>query len=205
MVRIVTEGLLLGLSTGAYCLGTCMIFFMPYLLGEGRQGVPENLGKILFFMLGRLVAYIGFALGVGFLGMKYRNLFTVKFSYFSLIIVSLLMIAYALTGNFGKLKFCRRIIHHFSSKRMPFALGVFSGLNPCVPFLIGAVRIWTIESISLGVVLFLAFFLGTSVYMIPLVFVSYLNRIKRLKQIGLIIALLSGLWFLFVAIAGLLN
>lgn len=205
MIQIILEGLILGLSAGVYCLGTCLVFFMPYLLAEGRQRVFENLRKILLFMLGRLIAYIGFALIMGFIGITHQNIFTAKLSHFSLIMVSLLMLIYALTHNFPNSKFCSSFINRFSLMRMPFFLGLFSGLNPCLPFLVGLTRLWTLKSIFGGVILFSAFFLGTSVYMIPLVFFSYLNRIERVKQIGVIVALLSGIWFLFVGISGLMN
>jgi len=62
---------------------------------------------------------------------------------------------------------------------------------------------WLFNSFS--TLLFIAFFLGTSSYMIPLVFVSYLNKNERIKQIGIMLALLSSIWFLFTGIAGLMR
>lgn len=205
MTQIIFEGLILGLSSGVYCLGACFVFFMPYLLIEAKQKVFENLKKILSYMAGRLIAYIAFALIMGFIGSSYRNIFTVKFSHFSLIAASLLMLIYALTRNFPDSGFCALFLRRFSLTRIPFFLGLFSGLNPCLPFLVGAARLWTLGSILHGVILFMAFFLGTSVYMVPLVFVSYLNRVERIKQIGLMVALLSSLWFLFVGISGVMK
>jgi len=41
--------------------------------------------------------------------------------------------------------------------------------------------------------------------MIPLVFVSYFNKSERIKQIGIMVALLSSIWFLFVGITGLMH
>ncbi len=205
MIRIIFEGLILGLSSGGYCVGACLVFFMPYLLVEGKQRLFENLMKIFLFMSGRLIAYISFALIMGFIGITHRDILTVKFSNWCLIIASLLMLIYTLTHNFSDSKFCRPFIQRFSLLRIPFFLGFFSGLNPCPPFLVGLTRILTLHSVFEGVILFAAFFLGTSVYMIPLIFVSYLNRMERVKQIGLIVALLSSLWFLFVGIAGIIR
>lgn len=204
MLNIIIEGLLLGLSTGVACLGVCLVFFMPYLLVEGKQSVVDNLRNILFFMLGRLISYIGFALFMGFLATRHKPM-PARFSYFSLIIISCLMLIYALTQNFRESGFCRRLIRHFSSVRMPFVLGLLLGLSPCVPFLAGVLRIWTLQSVYKSVILFFAFFLGTSVYMIPLIFTSFLNRIERVKRIGLIMAFISGAWFLFEGILGLMR
>ena len=205
MIRIFFEGILLGLSTGIYCVGACLVFFMPYLLVEGAGKVSENLKKVSSFMLGRLIAYIAFALIMSFIGMSYQNMFTARFSYICLILASLLMLVYSLTHNFKNSEFCSYIVKGFSMMRVPFFLGLFTGLNPCPPFLVGTARLWTLHNILGGVILFIAFFLGTSVYMIPLVFVSYLNRSERIKHIGLMVALLSSLWFLFVGISGLMR
>ncbi len=196
---------MLGLSAGIYCVGACLVFFMPYLLVEGKQKVLENLRKVLSFMLGRLIAYIVFALIIGFIGLSYQNIFTVRFSHICLIAASLSMLIYSLTHSFKDSRFCALFINRFSMIRIPFTLGLFTGLNPCPPFLVGATRLWTLNNILGGVVLFIAFFLGTSVYMIPLIFISYLNKSERIKHIGLMVASLSSLWFLFVGILGLIR
>lgn len=205
MIRIILEGLMLGLSSGIYCVGSCLVFFMPYLLVEGRQKVFENLGKILLFMIGRLIAYIAFALIVGFIGSSYQGLFTNRFSNICLIAAAALMLIYSLSHSFRNSGFCAPFIRRFSLMRIPFFLGLFTGLNPCPPFLVGVARLLTLNNILGGVVLFIAFFLGTSAYMVPLVFVSYLNKNERIKQIGIMLALLSSIWFLFAGIAGLMR
>ncbi len=196
---------MLGLSSGIYCVGSCLVFFMPYLLVEGKQKVFENLGKILSFMTGRLIAYIAFALITGFIGSSYQSLFTNRFSNICLIAAASLMLIYSLSHSFRGSGFCAPFIRRFSLMRIPFFLGLFTGLNPCPPFLVGVARLLTLNNILGGVVLFIAFFLGTSAYMIPLVFVSYLNKNERIKQIGIMVALLSSIWFLFVGIAGLMR
>lgn len=205
MIRIIVEGLMLGLSAGIYCIGACLVFFTPYLVVEGAQKVFENLRKVLIFSLGRLIAYIAFALIIGVIGSSHQNIFTVRFSHISLIIASIVMLVYSLTHNFKDSGFCAFLTSRFSLMRMPFFLGIFTGLNPCPPFLVGAVRLWTLNDILGGVILFIAFFVGTSVYMIPLVFVSYLSRSERIKRIGLMVAMLSSLWFLFVGISGVMR
>lgn len=205
MIRIIFEGLALGLSAGIYCVGACLVFFMPYLLVEGRKNIFENLKKILSFMLGRLTAYIAFALVMGFVGAAYQSIFAARFSNICLVAASSLMLIYSLGHNFRDSRLCAPLVSRFGMMRMPFFLGLFTGLNPCPPFLVGAARLLTLNNLPGGVVLFIAFFAGTSVYMIPLVFVSYLNKMERVKRIGLMVALLSGIWFLFAGIAGLMR
>jgi len=205
MIQIILEGLMLGISAGVYCVGSCLAFFMPYLLAEGKQKVAQNLKQIVLFLLGRLIAYISFALIMGLLGQFYQGVITPFFSHVSLIIVSFLMLVYAFTRNFAEAKWCGFFTSRLKLTRIPFLLGLFSGLSPCLPFLAGLSRLLTLKSIILGVILFLGFFAGTSVYTLPLVFVSFLNRLERVKRIGEIIVFLSGIWFLFVGIAGLIH
>ena len=196
---------MLGLSAGIYCIGSCLVFFVPYLLVEGKKKIFENIRKVLSFMLGRFIAYITFALIMGFIGASYQNIFTAKFSHICLIVASSVMLIYSLTHSFINSRFCAPFVNRFSLMRIPFFLGLFTGLNPCPPFLVGATRLWTLNDTLGGVILFSAFFVGTSVYMIPLVFVPYLNKSERIKQIGIMVALLSSLWFLFVGISGLIR
>jgi sulfite exporter TauE/SafE len=98
---------------------------------------------------------------------------------------------------------CEGLVKNFSTARTPFFLGLFTGLNPCPPFLVGAARLWTLHSVAKGVALFAAFFVGASFYMAPLIFVSYINKSERVRQVAAMVALLSGVWFLFVGISGL--
>lgn len=205
MTQIILEGLMLGISAGVYCLGSCLMFFMPYLLAEAKTKVTQNLKKIALFLLGRLIAYVSFAFLMGLLSQFFQGVVTPVFSNVSLILVSLLMLAYAFTRNFTEAKWCVNLTCRLKLTQIPFLLGFFSGLNPCLPFLAGVSRLWTLKSVFLGVILFIGFFAGTAVYTLPLVFVSYLNRLERIKRIGEIIVLLSGIWFLFVGITGLIR
>jgi sulfite exporter TauE/SafE len=154
MIRTIFEGLMLGLSSGIYCASSCLVFFMPYLVVEGKQKISENLKKVASFMIGRLVAYIAFAFVISFIGSSYHNIVTARFSNICLIAASSMMLAYSLTHNFGNSGFCSGLSKSFSLMRVPFFFGFFTGLNPCPPFLVGAARLWTLKSIPMGVVLF---------------------------------------------------
>ena len=125
-MRIIIEGLMLGLSTGANCAGSCLVFFMPYLLAEGKPQLWENLKKISLVMLGRLIAYSSFALIMGFLGSEFKHVFTDRLAHLGLIAASLLMLIYVLTHKFSESKFCSYFIRRFNLIRLPFFLGLFS-------------------------------------------------------------------------------
>lgn len=195
--QIITEGFILGLSTGIYCLGACGPFFVPYLLAEGKGKIKTNLGYILEFMLGRLIAYLLFALVVSFVGTRYQTEVPPKLLSLALIFSSLLLIAYALTKNIPQWRFCNWLTAHFHISRMPFFLGFLVGFNICPPFVVGLMRLLEISNMMHGALFFLSFFGGTSVYMLPLILLGPLAAwIERLRFIASLAAMLSGVWFL---------
>jgi sulfite exporter TauE/SafE len=205
MTRIIIEGFALGLSAGIYCAGACLSFFMPYLIAEGEGKLLANMRKISSFLAGRFIAYIAFALIISLIGNAHRDILTAGTSHICLIAASLVMLGYSLAHNFGVHGPCVSSAGRSKLIGVPFFLGLFTGMNPCPPFLVGATRILTLASIPEGCLLFAAFFAGTSVYMLPLVFVPYFARGERIKRIGLMVAFLSGIWFLIAGIMGVVR
>jgi len=53
--------------------------------------------------------------------------------------------------------------------------------------------------------LFLGFFFGTTVFLIPIAFVGLLAKIKEMKIIAQIASVLIGVWFIFTGIQGLVH
>ena len=58
MPALFSEGFLLGLSIGFYCLASCLPLLAPYMLAEGRTAWDFNFSIFLQFMGGRFAAYI---------------------------------------------------------------------------------------------------------------------------------------------------
>ena len=120
MVQILIEGFSLGISTGFYCLGACMPFFIPYLLVGGGGKLKANLNTILEFLLGRMIAYILFAAVISFLGIQFKGYVSPKLIAFALILTSLLMIIFAFIHSMPKLDFCKRFVSKSKFFRIPF-------------------------------------------------------------------------------------
>jgi hypothetical protein len=55
-----------------------------------------------------------------------------------------------------------------------------------------------------GVLLFIAFFLGTSLYMLPLTFVGLLSRYEQIREVARLTAIIVGVVFLLMGIGYLL-
>ena len=204
--EVVTEGFILGLSTGIYCLSACGPFVVPYLLSEGKGKIKGNLGFILEFMLGRLIAYLLFSLVMSFLGIHYQTIIPPQLISIALVLSSLLLITYALTKNLPQWRFCKWLNFYTPISRVPFFLGFLIGFNICPPFLIGLMRLLELGNIKLGVLFFLSFFSGTSIYMWPLILLGPLATwIDRLRSIASLAALISGCWFFINGIFGLMK
>jgi sulfite exporter TauE/SafE len=62
-----SEGILLGLSTGAVCLAYCGPVLIPYLMGENKN-IKTNFVYVSLFLSGRFLAYLVIGLIAGIAG-----------------------------------------------------------------------------------------------------------------------------------------
>ncbi|MDD5044482.1 MAG: sulfite exporter TauE/SafE family protein [Candidatus Omnitrophica bacterium] len=201
-MELILEGLVLGLATGGYCLTACLPFIVPYMLAEARPGIAGNLKLLIEFLSGRLLAYIIFAVVVSILGRTLQGVYFSKFLSVAMIITASFMLMYAWTKNFPASRFCTYVAASKYLARMPFLFGFLIGINICPPFLMGMIKLLELGNVFKGVVYFLAFFIGTSLYMLPLLSLAWTVKIKRLQNIGNLTAFLVGVWFL---VAGILT
>lgn len=199
------EALLLGLSTGTYCVLTCAPLTLPFLFAEkNRPGANARL--VGLFLLGRLAGYLlaGLILGMtGYLLLKYldpeleRVLALVAYG-----LAGALLLAQGLsyTGRFQRLCGVLRIK---ALGRNAAILGLVSGLSICPPFLVAAGRVLasagsgSLPGVAGGAAYFLFFFLGTTVFFLPLFGVPLFKRWQdKLAGIARVSMLLMGAYFL---------
>lgn len=206
-----SEGILLGLSTGAVCLAYCGPVLLPYLLGENKS-INANLIYVSLFLLGRLLAYIaiGFIAGIaGKLIIQPSN-FSVLLVGVSYIILSVMMILY---GSFRFKEVClgktqsKIATKHFTN--MPYLIpllgGILTGLNICPPILLAITKAISSHQIGNSIVFFLMFFIGTSLYFLPLPLIGIFKRQNILRIIGKFAAILAGILYLYKGLFILLN
>lgn len=204
MIRIVVEGFTLGLATGVYCLTACAPFFLPYMIAENEKNGRANLWLIIRFLSGRLTAYILFAIVVSFAGAHFKNYIPAWIIQSAVILTALLMLFYALSIHFPRMNICKKIVPHFGQKQMPFLLGFLIGINICPPFIQGLLSLISIGNIFLGILFFIAFFFGTTLYTLPILTITFFQKTAQIKNIGVIASILAGVWFLFTGILNLL-
>lgn len=205
------EAFILGLSNGATCMAYCAPVLVPYLLGEGRS-ILRNSVLTAQFLLGRLVGYLLFAVlawGINrsiLQGLSKPDL-VIGTAY---VIFSLLLIYY---GFFKTRTSCETTCTHGLRHKLmtilpvsiPMIAGFVTGLSLCPPFLLaftGAVEKTTVLQ---SMFFFFAFFLGTSIFFIPLPFSGLFRGFAALRIIGRMAAGLIGVYYLYSGLVMLIG
>lgn len=194
------EPLLLGLSTGSFCVVSCAPVTVPYLLSE-RMSSIQNGKSVSLFLLGRLVGYLIFGAVLGAAGGYISELagFGIQWrmSGISGVVIGLLMITAGFIFNFPHLRICHRVLQDRKSHMGAMIFGILTGLNVCPPFIAAATRAIHTESVFYGMTFFLLFFLGTTIFFIPLYLLPalkrYLNKVRIISRITMI---LLGFYYL---------
>jgi sulfite exporter TauE/SafE len=200
MTGAAAQGFVLGLSTGAYCLGACAPVLVPYLVSAECRQVGQQARVVAQFALGRLLGYLVLALGAALVGPQVaqsqwgRPLLGV-----AALGLAITMLAHGIARNTGRRTECAGA-GKLALARFPLPAGLFTGLRACPPVWLCVAAILAQGSVLAGVATGVAFFLATSVFLIPLALTGYLGAAKSLKEAADVAVLVGGLWF---AVSGL--
>lgn len=200
------NGFLLGLATGPLCMTTCFPVLLSITLGESEGG--RSLQSWIFmgkFIGGRFFAYLAVGFLVGFLGSRLGGL-SRTIGTISEIVLAVILIAYGLGMSFGHLRICAVASRFAKNRFFPLILGALTGLNVCPPFLL-AITFSLERSIdpSYGVAFFMAFFLATTIFILPAGLVNYMPRRNIVSRIGKAAAVVAGIVFLYQGISVLVT
>jgi sulfite exporter TauE/SafE len=164
------------------------------------------------FLAGRLFAYLIVGLITGWAGMILLEPTGGSMVLFGVIYLLLagLLIAY---GFHRFREVCLGKVDNALKKRylfrwpflVPVVGGFVTGLNLCPPFLLAIAAAMEGDSIGGAVLFFGYFFVGTSVYFIPLPFVGFFRRQQALRAIGKFAAMLAGVFYLYKGILMLIT
>jgi hypothetical protein len=203
MPALFSEGFLLGLSTGFYCLASCLPLLAPYLLAEGKAAWKFNFYIFLQFTGGRFAAYMLFALLASLAGRAGQYALPSWALPSGLLVCGLAMAALAafrVTG-FSVCVLNRDLNPYF--RRLPMALGFVTGINICPPFAAGFLRLMELADVLKGFAYFGGFFAATSLFIAPVLLgTPWLGT--RANEIGRLTLLLAGLWYIVLGLKGLL-
>ena len=193
----------MGISTGGYCLGACAPVVIPYIMAEGETTYKRLNWQIIQFLLGRFVAYILFAVIIGLVSHKIKEILTVRIAGISIIVTALILLIYAFIRNFPQLKFCERFTNKPIFRQMPFIFGFIIGMNICIPFLVAVTRVILLSNIFLAVIFFMSFFAGTSLFIFPLILLKPVLKHERVQSIGRLATVIAAVYFLIIGIISL--
>jgi len=196
MKDILIQPFLLGLTVGIFCFTYCVPFIAPYMVSEERK-TRANISAILKFIFGRFGGYVLFGAIFGYLGEKINSQAVNLILIISLMVLSFVLIFYALGFLKPKLSFCSG---KFFREKSPLLMGFLMGINICPPFLMSLAYVFTLHSAIKGIIYFIMFFIGTSPYILPLVFLGFLGKMKEFRLIARISALIVGIVFLVYGI-----
>ena len=202
MLSILSEGFILGLSTGFYCLTSCLPALVPYLLSEGDKVWKTNFDIFLEFLSGRFIAYFLFAVVSTLIGKAYKPYLPNWVAPLAMLLTALAMLAFLFTSRGGHPgKGC---VMRFSPfyKRIPLALGFMTGINVCPPFIAAFVRLVELSDMTAGMFYFTGFFTATSILILPAIAPTPFIT-ERLKNIGRMTLGIAGVWYLLLGIKGL--
>lgn len=203
MPALFSEGFLLGLSTGFYCLASCLPLLAPYLLAEGRAAWKFNFYIFLQFLGGRFAAYMLFALLASLAGKAGRYALPAWVVPLSMSACGLFMVFLAFSRLRGHAAPCllKKDLSPFF-RRLPLALGFVTGINVCPPFMAGFLRLLEMADIPNGFAYFGGFFSATSLFISPVLLgTPWLGQ--RASEIGRLTLLLAGLWYLVLGLNSL--
>ena len=191
----ILQPLLAGLSVGAFCLTSCVPFMGSFLAAEERS-LKKNTGEVLKFLAGRLLGYLGFGLLAGYLGERFDSRWLRLATALSFILLSVILLFYLL----GLLRREKRTCPSsgFFNAKSPVLMGFFMGINLCPPFLLSVTFIFSQHSTFYGLAYFLLFFLSSSLFFLPLIFVGLLAQAAEFRAIARLSGfLVSGIFFVY--------
>jgi sulfite exporter TauE/SafE len=194
------EGLTLGLATGVSCLASCGPVYAAYLFSEKRTG-RQSLGVLLTLNLGRFAAYVCFGALIGLLGGGIPNSVRVPLAYSGYILFSVFLMVSTLRVN-RKCGGCG-VSKWMKFTGSPFLLGILTGFSLCPAFLIAMTSALDAGGAFNGALLFAGFFLGTTVYMLPLFIAGLFTVRKWFTTVARVLAVFVAVYFLVVGVRGL--
>lgn len=194
------QGFFLGLANGTSCLALCAPVLIPFLLSEGK-GVGHNLLTLVKFLGGRLLGYALFgvaawAAGGLLLSAGGVQVLLVGGTYIGL---SVLLLA-AVFRRKPAARACALSQAQARFRRwpalIPAGMGLMAGLKLCPPLLLAFTDAARSGALGSSLLLFLTFFLGTSLYFLPLPLLGAFTRMPDLRIVGRFAAAIVALYYL---------
>lgn len=194
---------MLGLSTGWYCLLSCGMYLLPFLFAE-NTGWRRTAGHLLLFFGGRLFSYVAVGTVAGFAGAFVATEQATLFQNLTAIsnwLIGVTLLTGGLLGAFPTFKPCGKLGRVYKPWCGALLFGLLTGIAVCPPLVAAIIVVFSKASAVAGVEYFLWFYLGTSVYFLPLFGVSAkLFNNPAVKNVARLVMLMMAGYFLLKAV-----
>jgi sulfite exporter TauE/SafE len=201
-----TDSLILGLSSGSACLATCGMVMFPYLMA-GSAGVKRIAIDLSLFMLTRFVIYFIMATLAWYFGQALFSNPVVRNIVPGIlyIVFAVLLVWYSIDKN--RKKDCpAKIVKTVNNHRLvPILLGIVNSLGFCPALFIILTKSATQGTLIRSYLAFLAFFIGSSVWFLPLPLAGKMRKKEVLQNIGILATGLAGIIFMIKGITNLIG
>lgn len=200
---MILKALALGFSTGIFCLGYCYPLLAPLMLSREEPSFRKTALSLALFLSGRLAAYLLFGTLVGLLGRLVTDisLFRTLILPLLFLLLGVLLVLYGVFKNLPTWRLCLIAGACFEKRELLFLFGFLAGLNLCPPFLLALSFAVSLAQIWKSLLFFLFFFLATSVFLLPFLLSSLLSRFNTVRRAARIVAVISGAWFVYLALS----
>jgi sulfite exporter TauE/SafE len=195
--QLFAEGFTLGISTGLACLATCGPIYSAYLMQLNRTAW-RYVTAVLEMSLGRFIMYILIGAVAGLLGTQVED---IQRDYFT--VISYLLFSMFLLISVFRTKKCDsgcKAPRWNKFADWPVLLGFVTGINVCPSFLLAFSRSFSLSGPIAGMMFFAAFFIGTSLFLIPISFIGMFGKKELFRNIARIAAVLVSIWFITSAV-----
>jgi hypothetical protein len=200
------DSLILGISSGSACVATCGMVMFPYLM-SGSAGVRKITIDLSIFMLTRFLAYLVLATLSWYFGQALFSNHIVRNIVPGLLYIGLsIMLVYYSISKSRKPDCPAKMVTTINNKKLvPILLGLVNSLGFCPALFIVLTKGATQDSLLQSYIAFIAFFIGSSVWFLPLPFAGKIKKVEVLKTIGILATGLAGIIFMIKGITNLIG
>jgi hypothetical protein len=201
-----TDSLILGLSSGSACLATCGMVMFPYLMA-GSAGVRRIAIDLSLFLMTRFVVYFFLATIAWYFGQAlFRNPIVRNIVPGILYIVfAIMLVWYSISKHHNRdcpAKIVKTVNNH---KLIPILLGLVNSLGFCPALFLILTKGAAEKTLVNSYIAFLAFFIGSSIWFIPLPLAGKIRKKEVLTTIGILATGLAGVIFMIKGLTNLIG
>jgi hypothetical protein len=201
-----TDSLILGLSSGSACLATCGMVMFPYLMA-GSAGVKRIAIDLSLFLVTRFVIYFVLATLAWRFGQTVFSDPVVKNIVPGIlyIVFAVMLVWYSISKNRNP-ECPVKIVKTINNKKLiPILLGLVNSLGFCPALFLILTKGATQGTLVQSYFAFLAFFIGSSLWFLPLPLAGKIQKKEVLKNIGILATGLAGIIFMIKGLTNLIG